>query len=243
MNRKLWLCLAALLAAANAQATIINFDDMDCDYLNTRPDSYYFMPAGYGRLTWNGFSCANASMKDQGGPDYIGSGYGDGVQSPRNLIAVDFVPPSLPDDGLTGSIEAPAGGSFDLNSLYITPVWHDNLKVTITGFRNGAAVYPATTHTLRTGSPHFLNLQFANVDKVVFQSVANSGAADTRYFSNPFLVNIVGRIFALDTLDVTLHLPPEISAVPATSTGTLAALSGVLGVAGVLAARRRKRAA
>ena len=54
-------------------------------------------------------------------------------------------------------------------------------------------------------------------------------------------MNFVGRIFALDTISITLRpLPQQPAAVPSASTGALAALSGALGLAGALAARRRR---
>ena len=240
MHLKQRLIIASdLFAAAQAQAAIINFDELDCDYSNARTD--YTFAAGYGGLVWNNIECANDTMQDPFGSGlYLGSGYIDGAQTPRNLAIVPFTPPATQNDGLTGSITGSGGRRFDLHSLYITPVWFNNLKVKITATRAGAVVHTQTV-TLAAGSPTFLNLNYSDVDKVEFASQAGSGSPHTAYFSGPFGMNFVGRIFALDTITITLRpLPQQPAAVPAASTGALAALSGALGLAGALAARRRR---
>lgn len=237
-----WLACAALLAAScAAQASVIHFDDLQCDYDPARPDTDYAVPAGYGGgLVWENFSCTNATFTDSGSPLYNGSGYIDGVHTPRNLASVPFTPPFLPPDGLSAALHLSWGARFALNSLYITPVWHDNLVVTIRGLRNGAVAHTRTV-TLRAGSPTFLNLQFTDVDRVEFQSHANSGTPHLPYFRVPPAMSFVGRIFALDTLDVSLPPAPPPAPVPATSAGVLAALSADLALAGAVAARRRRR--
>ena len=238
---KRFIAAAALFAAAQTQAATIRFDELDCDYSNSRTD--YTFAAGYGGLVWNNIECANYTMQDPFGSGlYLGSGYTDGAQTPRNLAVVPFTPPATPNDGLTGSITGSGGRRFDLHSLYITPVWHNNLQVKITATRAGAVVHTQTV-TLAAGSPTFLNLNYNNVDKVEFASLAGTGSPHSAYFSGPFGMNFVGRIFALDTLNVTVHLLPgeTPASVPTASAGALAALSGVLGLAGALAARRRKR--
>lgn len=242
--KKRWACMAVLFAACGARAAIIDFDSLGCDYDSTRPASTYAVPHGHGGLAWHNLDCANATMTGSGNPLYNGSGYVDGVHTPRNLAVVPFGPPALnPADALTGSISAAGGGRFDLHSLYMAPVWHDNLVITITGWRDGAV---ARTHsvTLGAGAPTRVDLQFTGMDKVVFQSKAHSGTPHAPYFKDPFAMNFVGQIFALDTLNVTLHPPPQsIQAVPATSAGALAALSGLLcGTAALAAMRRRRRA-
>lgn len=117
-----WLACAALLAAScAAQASVIHFDELDCNYSNARTD--YTFAAGYGGLVWDNLECANNTMQDPFGSGlYLGSGYTDGAQTPRNLAVVPFEPPATPDDGLTGSITGSGGRRFDLHSLYITPV-------------------------------------------------------------------------------------------------------------------------
>ena len=240
MHLKQRLIIASsLIAAAQAQAAIINFDELDCNYSNARTD--YTFAAGYGGLVWNNLECANNTMQDPFGTgQYLGSGYTDGAQTPRNLAVVPFEPPATPNDGLTGSITGSGGRRFDLHSLYITPVWHNNLQVKITASRAGTVVDTRTV-TLAAGSPTFLNLNYSDVDKVEFASQTGTGTPHTPYFSGPFGMNFVGRIFALDTISITLRpLPQQPAAVPAASTGALAALSGTLGLAGALAARRRR---
>ena len=236
---KHFITAAALFAAAQAQAATIHFDELDCNYSNARTD--YTFAAGYGGLVWNNLECANDTMQDPFGTGlYLGSGYTDGAQTPRNLAIVPFTPPATPNDGLTGSITGSGGRRFDLHSLYITPVWHNNLQVKITASRAGTVVNTQTV-TLAAGGPTFLNLNYNNVDKVEFASQTGSGTPHTAYFSGPFGMNFVGRIFALDTLNVTVHPLPAPASVPTASAGALAALSGVLGLAGALAARRRRR--
>ena len=176
---------------------------------------------------------------------YLGSGYTDGAQTPRNLAVVPFEPPATPNDGLTGSITGSGGRRFDLHSLYITPVWHNNLQVKITASRAGTVVDTRTV-MLAAGSPTPLNLNYSDVDKVGYVGTSwmirtGTGTPHTPYFSGPFGMNFVGRIFALDTISITLRpLPQQPAAVPSASTGALAALSGALGLAGALAARRRR---
>ena len=63
MSLKQRLIIAsALFAAAQAQAAIINFDELNCNYSNARTD--YTFAAGYGGLVWNNLECANNTMQD-----------------------------------------------------------------------------------------------------------------------------------------------------------------------------------
>ncbi|RMX09528.1 hypothetical protein EBQ24_06445 [Allofranklinella schreckenbergeri] len=227
-KRGLLLMSAALwMGLGHAQTTTVHFDDLNCDYDPSRPVSSYDLSV-YQGLVWHNWGCANATMTDSGNPLYNGSGYVDGVHSPRNLIAVPFGPPAVnPTDALTGAIEAVAGARFDLNSLYMAPVWHDGLIVHIKGYRDGVPVH-ARTVTLNAGAPAFVDLGFVDVNRVKFESQANSGTPHAPYFKTPFAMNFVGQIFALDTLDVRVHRPQAV-AVPTTSWAGLALLVAALG--------------
>lgn len=239
-KRGLLLMSAALwMGLGHAQTTTVHFDDLNCDYDPSRPVSSYDLSV-YEGLVWDNWGCANATMTDSGNPLYNGSGYVDGVHSPRNLIAVPFGPPAVnPTDALTGAIEAVAGARFDLNSLYMASVWHDGLVVDITGYRDGAPVH-AHTVTLDAGAPVFVDLQFADVNRVQFQSRDSSGTPHAPYFKSPLGMNFVGQIFALDTLNVRIRRP-QATAVPVTSWTGLALLAAVLGAFGVLGQRVRRR--
>lgn len=223
----LLLSMVLWMGLGHAQAAIIHFDELNCDYDPSRPVSSYDLSV-YQGLVWHNWGCANATMTDSGNPLYNGSGYVDGVHSPRNLIAVPFGPPAVnPTDALTGAIEAVAGARFDLNSLYMAPVWHDGLIVHIKGYRDGVPVH-ARTVTLNAGAPAFVDLGFVDVNRVKFESQANSGTPHAPYFKTPFAMNFVGQIFALDTLDVRVHRPQAV-AVPTTSWAGLALLVAALG--------------
>ena len=83
-----------------------------------------------------------------------------------------------PDNTLFGgyagsfSFSRPTGGLFSIYGLYVTPAWNDNLNVTITGYRNGAAIYSLSKVLVSPFSTEYTNLNFIGIDNI---NIASSG--------------------------------------------------------------------
>lgn len=198
------VALALLLSAAalpNAvQAAVITFEgpDLTCSEYSDA------IPNGYAGLNWDNFYCVN-------GTTYINnpSGYFNGTVSGDNVALNSLENPA------TFTITAPGGAKFNLNSVYLTGAWNNNLNVQIVASRNGTTV-ATQNHTVQTTEPTLVTPALVNIDQVVFSS---SGGTDAE------LGGIGGTNFAMDDLDISFG--PFATTNPATSiTATGATLNG-----------------
>ena len=189
----LGLALGLLAAPVAAQAVVITFDDIsNC---LAQP-----IPAGYSGLNWDNFICHDGSTQ----PD---SGYVAGRVSGTNVAYNGYGNPA------EFTITAPDAAKFNLNSVYLTGAWMDDLVVTITAWSGGTAL-PATTHTVSATAPTLVTLNLSQIDSVHFASAG--GTPHPGYGGD-------GTHFVMDNLDISYDLPPTgVSATPGNAQATVA---------------------
>lgn len=142
------LLLAGLLVvlASNAQAVVVNFDD-----LNTKG----FIPNSYNGLTWNNMYQVDGLAYNGG----VKNGYTAGTVSKRHVALNAYGSPAT-----IGS-----SSDFVLNSLYLTAAWNDDLIVSIKAFHDGTLNH-AVTVILSAISPKRFTLNWKDVDSIVLTS-------------------------------------------------------------------------
>jgi hypothetical protein len=184
------LAVATLIASAQAiiaQTELITFDDLAPKIVGGYP-----IPDGYAGLHWVNFDYMNAVFYPLNP-----SGYYDGMVSP------DYVAYNLHAQ--------PAqliGGTFNLNSAYLTGAWNDGLQVEVQGFVGVTLVYDHT-YSVHATYPTLVNFNYLGVDKVNFVSF---GGSQYPGFSHS------GTSFVLDNLSITMVSPlPTLSVQPTTN--------------------------
>ncbi len=198
-----WFGLALCLGAAPlaAQAAVITFDDLTCSTAGTS------IPNGYKNLNWNNFYCLDGATYNGGN-----SGYNAGRVSGNNVAYNGFGSPA------EYAITTPGGAKFNLNSVYLTGAWNDNLVVTIEAYRNGSLV-SNSNHTLSATAPTLVTLNLANIDRVRMSSAG--GTPHLAYGADP------GFQFVMDNLDIDFG--PSATTQPATAvSATGATLNGTV---------------
>jgi hypothetical protein len=173
-------------------------------------------------------------------------GLGDGVDVPNgyagltwsNFAIVD-VPNFLTPSGFQNSVVSltntaynpfgdPASfGSatpFALQSAHFTAVWNDGLTLRVVGSLAGATVF-SQSYLLNTAGPLFVDFGGVSVDDVLLEP---SGGTPAGY-------SVDGTLFSMDDLTIAT------SAATVPEPGTIAlVMTGLLGVGGVSAVRRRR---
>ncbi|MBP7053352.1 MAG: hypothetical protein KBE65_20275 [Phycisphaerae bacterium] len=174
MKVELALCVGVCLLVLSAPsfADVLGFDDITTD-------STAWIPDGYGGLNWDTFVAGKASA-------WQGSGYYNG------LVSDSYV--AYNDGGNPAEI---SGDAFNLTGAYLTAAWNDGLCVHIEGYRSDSLVY---THTavVDTSGPQWADLDFINVDRVLFTSY---GGTHNSKFS------LYGTQFAMDNMIYSMYSP------------------------------------
>jgi len=135
-------------AAATANATVINFDDL------TDGDP---IPAGYAGFNWDNFRSLDSSTH--------ADGYSAGT------VSADYVAYNAFGDPASFSA---VSGTFTFNGGYFTGAWNDGLQIVVTGLNSGNTLF-STTLTVNTAGPFHFSTAWAGVDTVTFVS---SGGVD-----------------------------------------------------------------
>jgi len=168
--------LAACTGTAFGQTEILTFDNLSGPYNS--------VPNGYGGLQWQNF--------DYEGGLYAtpNSGYVNGVVSPGNIAFNDAGNPAFIN-----------GGSFNLNSAYLTGAWNNGLQVEVRGWVGAALTYD-NTYTVNASGPTLVNFNYTGIDQVEF--ISSGGTAYP-----PAAIGGAGEQFVMDNLSVTLTPEPS----------------------------------
>lgn len=182
----LFLATVASTQMVIAQGEILTFDDLNPDSL---PGGSAFsdapIPNGYGGLQWNNFWVLDVPQSG-----LTGEGYNTGLVSGDNVAFNAY-----------GNSAAISGGSFNLNSVYLTAALADGLQMEVQGFVGNTLTYD-NTYTVNTTGPTLITFNYLGVDEVNFMSGGNQGDQ-----------------FVMDNLSITL--------VPEPATFTLLGLAGL----------------
>ncbi len=133
-----------LISGGISFAATLTFDDLQTD----QP-----VPNGYGGLDWGNFWVFAQNPNDPG------TGLDDGVVSSPNIAANGYY--------WYGSITAPSGTTFTLNSAYLTACWWWSISVEVTGYLEGSLMFDCT-YNLSPTTPLLAEFPSAVVDSVNF---------------------------------------------------------------------------
>ncbi|KQP47680.1 hypothetical protein ASF44_23740 [Pseudorhodoferax sp. Leaf274] len=193
------MALCAACGIGQAQASVATFDDVTAA-------AQAFVPAGYGGLNWFNVAVQDTAANGRGGFARAATS-GSYVAFNNNGTAA-----------MVSGMALPAGGAGDFlfNSVALTAVYLDGLRIHVTGLRDGAVLYEQTVLADTTGPAVF---RFGwEVDALYF---AADGGVPAGY-------GVDAPYFAMD--DLRINEIPE--------PGTLALLG--LGLGGALWSRRRR---
>jgi hypothetical protein len=178
--------LLAMFIAVNsmnrvpALAELITFDT-----LATNGGSGKLIPLGYANLYWSGFYAIDSAL----------------VASPNGFVPGTVSSPNVAFNVSGGqpSIDAePGGGTFNLDSLYITAAWDDDLSVTVQGYNGFNLVTETVLPTSATVSTPYTLVDFDNLTQVNF--LPSGGTPHPGYAGS-------GQEFALDNVVVDINPP------------------------------------
>jgi len=137
------------------------------------------MPKGYGGLNWQ---MARYMLDDYALRAFSGSNRIPAQTSGRYLAFNDY--------GETLAITTPSSlGTFGIQSFIVSPVWNDNLLLTLNGYRNNTILYTKSITLPSVLSAEFVQLNWSNMDK--FTMIPSGGT--------PHDINY-GAHFAFDNL-------------------------------------------
>jgi hypothetical protein len=184
------LFVAALIASTGmviAQTEVIGFDD-----LPFKATGGYPIPNSYGGFQWQNFDYLNAVFSIVNPSGYL-----------NGMVSQDYVIYNV--GGQPAQI---IGGTFNLNSAYLTGAWNDGLQVEVQGFIGVTLVYD-NTYTVNATGPTLINFNYLGVDEVNF--ISSGGSPHPGFTHN-------GTMVVLDNLNITMLSPlPTLSIQRATN--------------------------
>jgi hypothetical protein len=187
------LAASALLFAARAQATVIDFDE-----LAETPNGIQ-IPNGYGGFNWNNFY-------ELDGITASSSGYLPGTVSQPNVAFNWFANPA--------SLSLANGGQFNFSGAYLTAAWNDGLQVGVQGFRRNSLVYDMTVSPSAT-SPAFFPFNYQNIDSLAFNSFGGSHHDGYRLFGAQFVMDNFTYTLAPEPSSIALAIIAGLAAAAA----------------------------
>ena len=168
--RKIIVGLAAILACAAANATVIGFDDLSGD--ETVP-----IGAGYAGFNWDNMGTVRADA-------YPGSGYEGGT--------VSFMNAAYNRDGATAAISTADGRAFQFAGAWFTSAWVEQ-EIAFEGWRDGQLVLSSGAFTLDTTTPRWIGLGWGGIDTlVIYNSSGTQWAMDAFTVPEPGSLALAG---------------------------------------------------
>jgi hypothetical protein len=142
---------------SNANALLLNFDDVDVP-------SPTNVPSGYNSYTWDNFGIAKGSNSPN-------TGYQIGTVSQENIVYSMYGDPAY----------ISKSNSFNLYSGYFTSAWNNNLQLTVKGFTDegGTNQKYISTYTLQTTAPSKIVFNWTNIKRILFSSSGGTDANAT----------------------------------------------------------------
>ncbi|MCX6345307.1 MAG: PEP-CTERM sorting domain-containing protein [Armatimonadetes bacterium] len=199
-----------VLLIPTANAATLTFEDLQSLAAVANPWYSYGKiaqaPNGYGGLNWQNLWVMDVNTYTWSPT----SGYRNGAVSGA-MVAYN--------SGGTSLSMLASSTPFTLHSAYLTGAWNNNLTVQAVGYRSNVQIYSKTV-TVSALSPTLVSYDFANVDKITWNSWGGTNAG----------LGGSGNPFAMDNL--SYELVPEPSQF-------LALLCGVGGMGGMVWRRRK----
>ncbi|MHC1763607.1 MAG: hypothetical protein AB9869_04770 [Verrucomicrobiia bacterium] len=160
-NLLLTTMVLGAMAAIQASASLVTFEDLGQDWIASIPD-------GYAGVNWGNLNVMDVSKTI--GP----SGYHNGLVSGNNVAFNGF-----------GNSALISNNKFNLTSAYLTGAFRDDLQVQVIGSYNSAVIYD-NTYTIQSTAPTLIQFNYTGVDSVQFISsggyYAGYNSADGTHF-------------------------------------------------------------
>jgi len=170
------LALAWLIFPLSANSETLTFSDAEFTEVSIHGCCSWNR---YAEFDWHGFGYTDdsslADKIDYFGPDYVTSGYVTGAVGDSSVI-YSYTAESY--------FSRTHGGTFDLNSAYLTSAWDDIQTVTLEGELNGQVLYSQSFDIVRSG-PVFVEFNFAGIDKVTISKTGNQVVLDNFTVNEP----------------------------------------------------------
>lgn len=147
------LAIGFLGTAAQANAAVIDFEDIAPNPYLPAPDGYHGFnwASGFGDIyVLNGPAVAPGSGYDNGSVSGAYVAYNAGGASPSN-------------------IDLAGAGTFDFNGAYFTAAWF-NQVISFQGFNNSVLMYTSAPYAINTATPIWIGFNWTGIDRLTISS-------------------------------------------------------------------------